>query len=115
MERAYVIKPDGTIIGLWCDSIVGGLEGAKTIIRASIVEADEAGNWWVKLQVGPNAGEFLAEGGFTATSFDDAKRWPLREEALTAENKYFNKLIKSGELTEWLTQEQSESRESKSI
>ena len=77
------IKPDGTIRCLYDETLDLATLGSRTIQRASHVEPDEQGRWWADLapSSGPRLGPF-----------------PLRSEALRAEQVWLEQRLCSGHL-----------------
>jgi hypothetical protein len=75
MKRVYKVLTDGTIEGLWNDSL--SEMGEAEVTRASQVEFVEGG-WTVEILIGKFAGCFLP------------KSYPKRADALKAEVEFFN-------------------------
>ena len=73
-----VIKPSGTLVGIYDDAMNYGTFGKPDIRRASHVEPDESGCWFADLSPvkGPKLGPFNK-----------------RSEAIDAELEYLNRIL----------------------
>lgn len=83
-EKVFIVEPDATILTMYDDNMVG--LGKHTITRASEVEADTEGKWFVKLgndpELGEHAGRVIGQGFST------------RQAALDFEVQFINQFLK---------------------
>ncbi len=77
-----VIRPDGVVVGVWCDEIPWQLFGAASVRRLSSVEFDQAAQEWVATDL--RTGNEVARGA-------------LRRQVLDAEARHYRNLLERGE------------------